>query len=77
MNRVPHHEILRTRRDFLSRAGAGFGGLALASMLGDSKVMAALGGPQGSILNPLAPKLTDAIGTAKRVIFLFLSLIHI
>jgi hypothetical protein len=72
MNAIPHHEFLRTRRDFLRRAGAGFGGLALASMLGDSKVMAALGGQQGSVINPLAPKLPDVVGTAKRVIFLFM-----
>ena len=72
MNPVPHHEILHTRRDFLRRGGAGFGAVALASMLGDSNVMAALGGTQGTVINPLAPKLTNAIGTAKRVIFLFM-----
>ena len=72
MSPVPHHEILHTRRDFLRRGGAGFGAVALASMLGDSNVMAALGGTQGNVINPLAPKLTNAIGTAKRVIFLFM-----
>ena len=29
----PHHEPAATRRDFLLRSGAGFGGLALAAML--------------------------------------------
>lgn len=72
MNMIPHHEILHTRRDFLRRGGAGFGAVALASMMGDSNVMAALGGTQGSIFNPLASKLTHAAGTAKRVIFLFM-----
>jgi len=69
---IPHHEILHTRRDFLRRGGAGFGALALASIMGDSRVMAALGGTQGSAINPLAPKLTNLPGTAKRVIFLFM-----
>ncbi len=69
---IPHHEILHTRRDFLRRGGAGFGALALASIMGDSRVMAALGGTQGTAFNPLAPKLTNLPGTAKRVIFLFM-----
>jgi len=72
MNPIPHHEILHTRRDFLRRGGAGFGALALAGMLGDSRVMAALGGEQGTVINPLAPKLPTLPGTAKRVIFLFM-----
>lgn len=69
---LPHHEILHTRRDFLRRGGAGFGSLALASILGDSRVMAALGGTQGTAINPLSPKITHQAGTAKRVIFLFM-----
>jgi hypothetical protein len=69
---IPHHEILHTRRDFLRRGGAGFGAVALASLLGNTNVMAALGGSQGSVANPLAPKLPQLPGTAKRVIFLFM-----
>jgi len=72
MKPVPHHELLTTRRDFLRRGGAGFGAMALASILGDSRVMAALGGNTGSIINPLAPKITHQIGRAKKVIFLFM-----
>lgn len=72
MNLVPHHEILHTRRDFLRRGGAGFGAMALASILGDSSIMTALGAQPGNVINPLSPKLTNAIGTAKRVIFLFM-----
>ena len=71
MNPLPHYEKLRTRRDFLKRGGAGFGALALSGILGDSKVMAALGN-QGSAINPLTPKLPQLPGTAKRVIFLFM-----
>jgi hypothetical protein len=72
MNAIPHHEILHTRRDFLRRGGAGFGAIALASLMGDSRVMAALGGTEGSIINPLSAKMTNAVGSAKRVIFLFM-----
>jgi len=71
MNVVPHYETLTNRRDFLKRGGAGFGALALAGILGDSKVMAALGN-QGSAVNPLTPKLPQLPGTARRVIFLFM-----
>jgi hypothetical protein len=71
MNRIPHHEILTTRRDFLRRGGAGFGALALASILGDQGVMAALGNP-GTAINPLQPRVPHLPGTAKRVIFLFM-----
>ncbi len=71
MNRIPHHEILTTRRDFLRRGGAGFGALALASILGDQSVMASLGNA-GSAANPLQPRMPHIPGTAKRVIFLFM-----
>lgn len=71
MNALPHYEKLTTRRDFLRRGGAGFGALALAGILGDTNVMAALGN-QGSAINPLTPKLPQLPGTAKRVIFLFM-----
>lgn len=64
----PHYESLTTRRDFLRRGGAGFGAVALSSILG---TRAALGN-QGSIINPLQPRVPKLPGTAKRVIFLFM-----
>jgi hypothetical protein len=33
---MPHIEVPRSRREFLARSGAGFGGVALASMMGDT-----------------------------------------
>ena len=71
MNRLPHHELLTSRRDFLRRGGAGFGAIALASIMGDSGVLAALGNG-GTVINPLQPRLPQLPGTAKRVIFLFM-----
>jgi len=60
---VPHHELLTTRREFLLRGGAGFGGLALAHLL-------AGGAAAGT--NPLAAKAPHHAAKAKRVIFLFM-----
>src|SRR5262249_25925369 len=54
-----------SRRDLLKSAGAGFGYLALAGMLGGS---AAAGEEK-----PLAPKLPHFVPRAKRIIFLFMS----
>jgi hypothetical protein len=71
VNQLPHHERLLTRRDFLARGGAGFGAIALASILGDSRVLASLGN-HGTIANPLEPRMPHLPGTAKRVIFLFM-----
>jgi hypothetical protein len=55
-----------TRRDFIERAGAGFGALALLDLLKDS----ALAAPQS--INPLAPKKPHFAPKAKSVIFLFM-----
>ena len=69
MSRIlPHHELLTDRRDFLKRGGGGFGALALASILGDSRAL----GNTGSAVNPLEPRMPHLPGTAKRVIFLFM-----
>ena len=54
-----------TRREMLRRAGAGFGGLALASLLARTGFAAAH--------NPLAPKLPHFPPRAKAVIWLFLN----
>src|SRR5688500_13199432 len=58
-----------TRRDFLRKAGAGFGYLGLASLLAD----AAENDLRGDAANPLAVRLPHFAPKAKRVIFLFMS----
>jgi len=55
-----------SRRDFLRRAGNGFGALALAALGTEQSMRAA------SASNPLAPKLAHYLARAKRVIFLFM-----
>ena len=49
-----------TRRELLSRAGAGFGAVALTSLL------------EGASVNPLAPKAPPLAAKAKSVIYLFM-----
>ena len=43
MTSIPHYETLTNRRDFLRRAGGGFGALAAAALMGEDSAMAALG----------------------------------
>src|SRR4051794_35076495 len=62
-----HHEIPLSRRDFLRRAGGGFGGLALASLL--SRAQAS---PASVPLNPLAPRPGHRPARIKSVIWCFL-----
>jgi hypothetical protein len=72
MSPIPHHELLTNRRDFLRRGGAGFGAIALAALLGDKKLLAALGDAGGAPANPMTAKLPHTPGRAKNVIFLFM-----
>ena len=73
MSRIPHHELLTNRRDFLRRGGAGFGALALAALMGDNqKLLGALGDAGGAPANPMMAKLPHTPGRAKNVIFLFM-----
>src|SRR5688500_11536415 len=60
------------RREFLQRAGAGFGTLALASLLNDQGLLAAETSPTPSALNPLAPRTRHRPARAKSVIWLFM-----
>jgi len=63
MSTEPHVRIPATRREFLAKSGAGFGALALSSLLG---ARTAAAGEAGSALKPhYAMK-------AKSVIFLFM-----
>ena len=64
-----------TRREFLSRAGSGFGLLALASLLEQERLLGADPLPQRVTrgTSPLAPKPPHFAPRARSVIFLFMS----
>ena len=64
-----------SRRQWLSRAGAGAGMLGLAALLQDERLLgnAAYAATSGKALNPLAPKPQHFPGKAKRVIWLFIN----
>ena len=65
-----------SRRQFLRRAGGGFGMLALASLLDRDGLLAAdspLRAPSSAFPNPLDPHAPHFAAKAKRVIFLFMS----
>lgn len=71
MSRVPHFIPASTRRDFLGRAGMGFGALAAGCLLGSER--AGLGGGMRlDPLNPLAARPPHHAARAKSVIFLFM-----
>ncbi|MBT7536928.1 MAG: DUF1501 domain-containing protein, partial [Verrucomicrobia bacterium] len=67
----PHFENIQTRRDFLNRAGSGFGAVALAALSCDPSLVADLNAPFGAG-DPLKAKIPHAAGKAKNVIFLFM-----
>jgi hypothetical protein len=62
--------FLTSRRALLQSAGAGFGYLALAGLLGDAAAKAAT--TDRSVSSPLAPKQPHFKPRAKRIIFLFM-----
>lgn len=62
---MPSLTRMISRREALSRAAVGFGGLALASLVNQ--------GVHGGDLNPLAPALPHFAARARRIIFLFMS----
>ena len=66
-----NHPTLWSRRKILKSAGAGFGYLALAGLLGQTatKLMASEAAPA----NPLAPKKPNFKAKAKRIIFVYMS----
>jgi hypothetical protein len=67
---IPHREWTTSRRDFLARAGLGFGGLALAAMMADEEARADT--PTIDPLNPVAPRAGHFASKADHVIFLFM-----
>lgn len=66
----PHIPLATTRREFLFRAGNGFGGLALSHLL--NRDIAAANREDRKSLNPLAAKPPHFAAKAKAVIFLFM-----
>ncbi len=64
----PHHDLTTSRRDFLARAGAGFGALALADLLKSD----ALAEDARSLTEPLKPRVPHFAPRAKSVIFCFM-----
>jgi hypothetical protein len=68
-----HRDFAANRRDFLTRAGAGFGSLALLGLLHrDGIALSARGTESARVANPLAPRRSHFEGSAKSVIFLFM-----
>jgi hypothetical protein len=65
---MPHREWVQSRRDFLTKAGAGFGSLALLALLERDGLTA---DPAGT-LHPLAPRQPHFPAKAKSVIWCFL-----
>ena len=58
-----------SRRDFLTKTGAGFGAVALSSLLAENPLGAA---PTAPVVSPLAHRLGHYAAKAKSVIFLFM-----
>ena len=69
---IPHREVTTSRRDFLCRAGAGFGALALTNLLQGSLLGAAIQEEARSMKQPLLPRKPHFAAKAKSVIFLFM-----
>src|SRR6267154_1349269 len=65
---APPAPAYRSRREFLARAGGGFGLLALAGLLEKERLLAA-----PAAVNPLAPKQPHFDAKAKSVIWLFMN----
>lgn len=68
---LPHYEQVKSRREFLEKAGCGFGALALHAMLrGEAAAKEAPFAEE--VASPLAAKTPHFQPTAKSVIFLFM-----
>src|SRR5262245_46578939 len=70
MHPDPHVPRFTSRREFLLKAGGGFGALALAHLLGRDGLLAA--GPATDPARPLTPRPPQLAPRAKAVIFLFM-----
>jgi len=72
---LPHHQSPRSRREFLARAGGGFGAVAATYLLNHSALgdtLSKLQAPVADPLNPLAARQPHYAPTARNVIFVFL-----
>ncbi len=65
-----HFIPVRSRREFLAKAGLGFGGLALASMIAEEEARAEA--PEIDPLRPVARRAPHHEAKAKACIFLFM-----
>jgi hypothetical protein len=70
---APPPPIYRSRREFLTRVGNGFGLLALAGILNQEGYLASSATAAEASANPLAPKPTHFPAKAKSVIWLFMN----
>lgn len=68
------YQPFANRREFLQKAGAGFGTLALGALLGTEQLLATPASQKepDRTVNPLAPRLPHFAPKAKRVIWLFM-----
>ena len=72
-NFILHHERPYSRRDFLYRAGCGFGSLAFCGLLSREAVLAGATTHGGtSLVNPLSEKSPEFAAKAKSVIWCFM-----
>jgi hypothetical protein len=70
---APPHPIYSSRREFLRRAGGGFGLLALAGLLDQEGLLAGSARAADAPRNPLAPRPPHFPARAKSVIWLFMN----
>src|SRR2546423_13134034 len=68
----PHIISVRSRREFLQRAGCGFGAMAFSYLLGLDGFSSRAENVKLDPLNPLAPRLPHRPAKAKSVIWLFM-----
>ena len=67
---MAHFEWVKSRREFLAKAGIGFGSLAFAAMSAEEDARADV--PKIDPVHPLAPRASHFVPKAKNVIFLFM-----
>src|SRR6185436_16645694 len=70
MQPSPHILPVASRREFLQRAGCGFGALAFSYLLGLEGLAGLAAEPK--LINPLAPRLPHHPPKAKAIIWLFM-----
>ena len=65
------HEIIRSRREFLTTSASGLGTAALGAMLTQDGLMSSAVGAESDVINPLAPKQPHFDPKCKSCIFIF------